>query len=72
MMARDRETIEADLQQVQDAMMQTSAFGDPARWRSLLQRRQWLQIEMVQAEMPAHKQKDKIKFICLRTTTQNI
>ncbi len=72
MMARNAEIIEAELQQVHEAMMQTSAFSQSDEWRRLLQRRQWLQIELEQAERPVYKQKTDIRFIYPKTIVRNI
>lgn len=72
MMARNIEIIETELQQIDEAIMQTSAFCQPDEWRKLLQRRQWLQIELVQAERPVYKQKTDIRFIYPKTIIRNI
>ncbi len=72
MMARNIEIIETELQQIDAAIMQTSAFRQPDEWRKLLQRRQWLQIELAQAERPVYKQKTDIRFIYPKTIIHNI
>ncbi len=71
MMARPAAAIKADLQQVQDALMQTNAFRQPDEWQRLLQRRRCLLIEMRQAEQPVHLQKTDIQFIYPKTIAHN-